>query len=76
MSFEVARMEIAKLELAAGDVLVVKIDDLISTDTRRRIEQAFSPAVPAGVKIAVLDSKMSLSVVTRAEIAAMPAGGQ
>lgn len=60
--------EIAKLELQAGDSLVVKIDALLSMDQTKYIAENFKRYVPDGVKVMVLGRGMSIEVLK-----AMPA---
>lgn len=53
---------IAKLELASGDVLVVK------TASDPGAHEVLSRLVPPGVKVLYIPPDMELSVLTRAEI--------
>lgn len=54
-------LRIARLELEAGDVLVVKTDLKTAHDVLRDL-------VPAGVRVLYMPSDVELSVLTKAEI--------
>ena len=57
------RFEIAKLELREGDRLVVKCDQVLSSEQTQWIEDRFRKLIPAGVEIIVLGAGMSLAVL-------------
>jgi hypothetical protein len=54
-------LRIARLELEAGDVLVVKTD-------RKPNHDAIGYLVPAGVRVLYITSDVELSVLTKADI--------
>jgi hypothetical protein len=60
--------EIGKLDLAPGDILVVKVDRMIPSETADRIAAHVKPKLPDGVQVLVIDPAIELSVLTRAEI--------
>lgn len=66
----VGDLEIAKLQLAPGDVLVVKIDRMVPSEVLDRLQSHVAVKVPDGVKVLVIDPAITLSVLTRAEIEA------
>ena len=66
-------VEIAKLAVKTGDVLVLKCDSHISIEHADRLRAAFEPVLPEGVKMMVLDGSMNLAVLTREEIDARSA---
>lgn len=63
-------VEIAKLALKKGDVLVVKSSEIISEQTLRSIREGFEGHLPEGVKALVIDKTLSLAVLTKEEIEA------
>ena len=62
--YEIIKFEIAKLELAPGDILVVKMSDLASFEMNR-LGTVLSEIVPNGVRVLIVDDKTELSVLTR-----------
>lgn len=58
---------IAKLCLSRGDVLVVKIDDILSNEMCSSIRALLRDYVPDGVKIMVLQRGIELSVLSAKE---------
>ncbi|MCK1536835.1 MULTISPECIES: hypothetical protein [unclassified Bradyrhizobium] len=63
------QLRIAKLALAPDDVLVVKIDRIVSAEAFHRIgKHVRSQLGDADRKILVIDSQIDLSVITREEI--------
>lgn len=67
------RVEIAKLRLSPGDVLVVSADGEITVETARHIKQGLEPLLPDGVKAIVLPDGLKLSVLTQAKITELKA---
>lgn len=64
-------VEIARLRLAAGDVLVVQATGVRLTDEMAmRIKAHVDRKLPHGVQCLVLDPSIDLTVLTRAEIEA------
>lgn len=66
-------VEIAKLRLTAGDVLVVKADSKITKETADHIQMIIKEKLPPDVGCMVIDPSIILSVLTRAEIEAKAA---
>lgn len=64
----IGSFEIAKLELKADDVLVVRVDRPISMDVAERIRKHISPLLPQGVKTLVINPEIELSVLSRSDI--------
>lgn len=62
---------IARLALAPGDILVVKVDRTIDSRIADRIHASFRPYMPEGVKLMVIDPAIELSILTRADMAAL-----
>jgi hypothetical protein len=62
-------VQIAKLEVSAGDVLVMKIERHISGETAGRLREMAIGYVPDGVMVMVIDKDISLAVLTQKEIA-------
>jgi hypothetical protein len=61
-------LAIAKLELRPGDVLVLKMDAVLSFDVVERLKRSLAAVIPEGVKTMVLDQRcIDLSVVRSAE---------
>jgi predicted peroxiredoxin len=67
----IGEVEIAKLRLDAGDVLVVKMKGRLPQEAAQRIHETMARVVPAGVKCLVVDPSLDLAVMTRAEIETM-----
>lgn len=65
---------IAKLQLAPGDVAVIKIDAFITDDQARHIKGYAEAALPAGTKTLILDRATDLSVLTASDLAKRLAG--
>lgn len=59
---------IAKLTLATGDVLVVKIDAILPIENHKRAFDHFKTYVPASVKVLIIDRRTDISVLTQAQI--------
>jgi hypothetical protein len=53
---------IAKLDVKAGDVVVVRVPGRLSTEIAERVEAYFSERVPS-VKILVVDQGVELSIL-------------
>ncbi len=68
----IGEFDIAKLTLAAGDVLVVRTRP-VPRETAQRIQDYIRRLVPQDVRVLVIDNETELSVLTRAEIAARTA---
>lgn len=60
--------QIAKLGLRAGDVLVVKVDRVVSDEMAARIKAMAADALPPDVKTLVIDRQIDLAVLTAEEI--------
>lgn len=67
----VGEAEVAKLQVASGDVLVVKVDRTIDSFMATRIYGSIKPYVPDGVKVLVIDPAIELSVLKRSDIEQM-----
>lgn len=61
-------LQIARLGLKAGDVLVVKYLGTLSPSMGAAIKEAVEPQIPEGVKVLAIDQHIELSVLTREEI--------
>lgn len=61
-------VEIAKLSLRSGDVLVVKCSDYLSDEAYKRVRRTLEDSLQEGIKILVLEKNMSLAVLTREDI--------
>lgn len=66
--------KICRLDLRSGDVLVVKIDVILSAETAHRIHEVINKAT-RGHKALILERGMDLAVLTAAEIEARTAQG-
>jgi hypothetical protein len=67
---EAVIVEIAKLSLGAGDVLVVTVPDLGKPEMLEPLARAIRNSLPDGAKYLILYDHVDLSVLTRAEIEA------
>lgn len=56
-------VEISRLELRAGQSLVVKADLPITHDQAERIKNYFGQCVPDGVKVLVIDKRITLQAL-------------
>lgn len=65
---ETLRVEIAKLTLSPGDVLVVKVDAYINQEQSINLREQMLSHLPQGIKVIVLAKEISLAILTRAEI--------
>lgn len=63
-------IEVAKLKLAPGDILVARADRPITAQQADRLREGMKRVLPDGVKCMVIDPRLELSVLTRAEIEA------
>lgn len=64
----IGTLEIGKLQLAPGDVLVVKTDRATSTEATARIRKHLAGLLPQGVTTLIIDRGVNLSVLTKTEI--------
>ncbi len=64
----VGTLEIGKLQLAPGDVLVVKTDRPMSQDVTERVRKHLKGLLPQNVTIMIIDRGVELSVLTKTEI--------
>lgn len=69
MTFEAITVEVAKLTLAPGDVLVVQSEKILSFDICERIRHLIEPMLP-GNKVLVISPQLEMSVLTKADIKA------
>jgi hypothetical protein len=67
----VGEAKIAKLSLAPGDVLVVKVDRTLDSYMSSRIYGSIKPHLPEGVKVLVIDPAIDLSVLKSDDIEKM-----
>jgi len=63
--------EIAKLALAPGDVLVARALAPLSPAAAERIREYLESCRPEGVRVLILDSAVELSVLAKADAAAI-----
>ncbi|KGT79305.1 hypothetical protein MA20_12885 [Bradyrhizobium japonicum] len=66
---EVEKLAIAKLELKAGDVLVVQLNRRQPTEVMNRVRDSIYPHLPTDVKIMVIAPSINLAVLTAADVA-------
>jgi leucyl aminopeptidase (aminopeptidase T) len=66
---DIVTIEIAKLLLQPGDVLVVRVP-IVTHVLAERIHESMRNSLPPGVRVLVVDRDVELSVLTRAEIEA------
>jgi hypothetical protein len=66
----VLRVEVAKLELQPGDVLLCQLPERASADEMQRIGAALRQLAPDGVRCAVVDGGAEFSVVRSGEMQA------
>lgn len=64
----IGAIEIGKLQLTPGDVLVVKVDRPMSQDATDRVRKHLAGLLPQGVTTMIIDRGVSLSVLTKTEI--------
>lgn len=60
-------VQIAKLELTAGDTLVVSTDAWLHAEQVHKIKAAIQPFLPEGVKAMVLDRGMTVTKLVAPE---------
>lgn len=66
---DIKEIQIAKLELQPGDVLLVKVDGILSGDQCERMRDGILAMLPQGVKCLVACKDVDLSIIRRAEAA-------
>lgn len=59
---------IAKLSLKAGDVLVLRLNGRITSETEDLARKHLTPHLPEGVKALVIDESVDLQVLSAEEI--------
>jgi hypothetical protein len=64
----VGDVQIAKLALQPGDVLVVKVDRTIDSHLAERIYGSVKPHLPPEARVLVIDPAIELSVLTASDI--------
>ena len=55
---------IAKLSLNPSDTLIVKVNTLLTTASRKATEDYFKAVIGIDTKVIVIDSNMSLTIIT------------
>lgn len=65
---EKLELRITKLQLALGDVLVVKCARVVPLERATHLRDGIKDHLPSGVKCLVIDPEIDLMVLTRAEI--------
>lgn len=65
----IGTLEIGKLQLSRGDVLVVKTDRPMSHESTERVRKHLKGLLPQDVNIMIIDRGVELSVLTKTEIA-------
>lgn len=56
--------EISKLEIKAGDFLVVKVKQRLSSEQVNRLKADLEGKLPAGIKVLVFEGDVGLSIVS------------
>ncbi len=64
----IGAFEIGKLQLKAGDVLVVKTDRPMSQDATDRTRKHLAGLLPQDVKCLIIDRGVNLSILSKSEI--------
>lgn len=64
----VGTIEIGKLQLAPGDVLVVKTDRPMGMEQTERVRKHLAGLLPQGTVTMFIDRGVNLSVLTKTEI--------
>jgi hypothetical protein len=64
----VGEVEIAKLSLRTGDVLVLRVNRSLSSQMAERIREHAERFLPDGAKCMVLDDSFEVSVMTGPEV--------
>lgn len=64
MKIDDAQLQIGKLSLKPGDVLVAKFTPSPSQEVARRAAEYIRPLLPEGVKLMVVGPEVDLSVIT------------
>jgi len=67
MTDEVTRFEIAKLELAPGDILVVKTELILSKEQTAYIETMFKQHIPESCSVMVVGGGLDIGVLKKAD---------
>jgi len=62
-------VQLAKLELEAGDMLAVMVPQHLHCEQRARMAETLKTVLPTGVKFAVFDGGVSLAKISAAEVA-------
>ena len=60
--------DVKRLQLAPGELLVVKVDGVISDDIRRRVEALFAAQPLLTGRVLVIDRSISLSVIGKGDV--------
>lgn len=68
MNITAISVEIAKLQLAPGDVLVVRGKGHIDGELAIRLRETLEAILPPGVKAMLIGDDVDLTVLTRVEI--------
>lgn len=64
----VERIEIAKLKLEPGDIVVVRTKEFLSHEQSRYLHDKIKSVLPPGYRCVLLTGGLELSVLTKAEI--------
>lgn len=60
--------EIAQLRMAPGDVLVIKVHAVISTEVANKIRDQITQQIPGKAPVILIDKNVDLSILTAADI--------
>lgn len=69
MSEFIPEFQIAKMRLAPGDVLVIRLDRPVPGEIVARFRDETMQRLPAGVKLLIIDRSIDLSILTKADVA-------
>jgi len=68
---EIKAVEIAKLQLAPGDIVLLKVNEILAADQVDHLRKMMLPLLPNDVRCLVLSRGMDVSVLTKAEVERM-----
>lgn len=64
----VAELQLARLSPRHGDILIAKLDGLMTGEAHRRLMENIAPHLPPGVRLLIIDKSVELSIMTREQI--------
>jgi hypothetical protein len=70
MDMDIGDIDVKRLRLQSGDVVVIRLDTVPTRDQAKAIQESFRGLIPHGVKTMILAKGVDIEVLTEAEAGA------